>query len=103
MPRSIALWMTLRVASRSMRPAKLLQPRPTSETLRPDLPSVRVSTGRVPLMVFQCEIVALAILQGLGARTLWASAGIVVSLSGATEAFMTITIVPTGAALGAEI
>src|SRR5215203_6247688 len=41
MPRSSALWTTLRVASRSMRPPKLLQPRPTSDTRRPDDPRLR--------------------------------------------------------------
>src|ERR1700722_4152369 len=41
MPQSSALCTTLRVASRSIRPPKLLQPRPTSETLRPDLPRLR--------------------------------------------------------------
>src|SRR5829696_382132 len=41
MPRSIALCTTLRVASRSMRPPKLLQPRPTTDTRRPDLPRFR--------------------------------------------------------------
>src|SRR6516164_7142729 len=38
MPRSSALWTTWRVAARSMRPPKLLQPRPTTETCRPDFP-----------------------------------------------------------------
>src|SRR3954465_7667132 len=41
MPRSSALWTTLRVASRSIRPPKLLQPRPTSDTRRPDDPRLR--------------------------------------------------------------
>src|SRR5829696_9248712 len=41
MPRSSALWTTLRVASRSMRPPKLLQPRLTSDTRRPDDPRLR--------------------------------------------------------------
>src|SRR5688572_4736547 len=42
MPTSSALSMTLRDASRSIRsPPKLLQPSPTTETLRPDLPRVR--------------------------------------------------------------
>src|SRR5271157_2272219 len=38
MPRSNALWTTLRVAARSILPPKLLQPRPTTETRRPDFP-----------------------------------------------------------------
>src|SRR3954447_2428252 len=46
MPRSIALWTTLRVASRSMRPPKLLQPRPTTETRRPDFPRLRSCIAR---------------------------------------------------------
>src|SRR6185312_15451812 len=44
MPRSSALWTTRRVASRSMRPPKLLQPSPTSVTDRPDFPRLRSST-----------------------------------------------------------
>src|SRR6516164_3999348 len=51
MPRSSALWTTLRVAARSMRPPKLLQPRPTTETWRPDFPrflcSIRPPIGSV--------------------------------------------------------
>src|SRR5450631_2537660 len=43
MPRSIALWITLREASKSMRWPKLLQPRPTAETRRPELPRLRIS------------------------------------------------------------
>src|SRR5580700_6447148 len=43
MPRSIALWITLREASRSMRWPKLLQPRPTAETRRPEPPRLRIS------------------------------------------------------------
>src|SRR6516162_3773282 len=38
MPRSSALWTTFFVASKSVRPPKLLQPRPTTDTRRPDLP-----------------------------------------------------------------
>src|SRR5690348_2359778 len=46
MPRSSALCMTLRDASRSIRsPPKLLQPSPTRETLRPDLPRLRCCIG----------------------------------------------------------
>src|SRR5882757_11187263 len=41
MPRSSALWTTLREAARSIRPPKLLQPSPTSETRRPDVPRLR--------------------------------------------------------------
>src|SRR3546814_16925744 len=48
MPRSSALWITLREASRSRRISKLLQPRPTSETKRPDLPRLRNFTGDSP-------------------------------------------------------
>src|SRR5581483_323108 len=47
MPRSSALWITFRVASRSMRPPKLLQPRPMAETRRPDAPRLRISNGVV--------------------------------------------------------
>src|SRR5690348_13023909 len=43
MPRSSALWITRRVASSSMRPPKLLQPRPIAETRRPDVPRLRIS------------------------------------------------------------
>src|SRR5436853_2694471 len=42
MPRSIALWMTLREVSRSVRWPKLLQPRPTAETRRPEPPRLRI-------------------------------------------------------------
>src|ERR1700753_3781353 len=45
MPRSSALWMTLREASRSMRMPKLLQPMPTAETRRPEPPRLRISMG----------------------------------------------------------
>src|SRR5690349_6438869 len=48
MPRSSALWITLRVASRSMRPPKLLQPRPIADTRRPDAPRLRISKRRCP-------------------------------------------------------
>src|ERR1041385_5230639 len=41
MPQSSALWMTARELSRSMRWPKLLQPSPTSDTRRPDLPRFR--------------------------------------------------------------
>src|SRR5258708_22747556 len=44
MPRSSALCTTLREASRSMRPPKLVQPSPTSETSRPDFPRLRCFT-----------------------------------------------------------
>src|SRR5262245_4789924 len=50
MPLSIALSMTLRVDSSSIRPPKLLQPRPTRETRRPERPRLRVSMGRSPSM-----------------------------------------------------
>src|ERR1700728_4552452 len=43
MPRSSALCTTRLVASKSMRPAKLLQPSPTSDTASPDLPRLRSS------------------------------------------------------------
>src|SRR5580692_2816022 len=43
MPRSSALWTTFFVASKSMRPPKLLQPRPTTDTSRPDRPRLRCS------------------------------------------------------------
>src|SRR5213079_2072824 len=42
MPRSIALWMTLREVSRSVRWPKLLQPSPTAETRRPEPPRLRI-------------------------------------------------------------
>src|ERR1700681_3198951 len=42
MPRSIALWITLREASRSVRWPKLLQPRPTAETRKPEPPRLRI-------------------------------------------------------------
>src|SRR3981189_3764735 len=42
MPRSIALCITLREASRSVRWPKLLQPRPTAETRRPEPPRLRI-------------------------------------------------------------
>src|ERR1700753_3416609 len=45
MPRSIALWITLREVSRSVRWPKLLQPRPTAETRRPEPPRLRICMG----------------------------------------------------------
>src|SRR5665647_837744 len=47
MPRSIALWITLREVSRSVRWPKLLQPRPTAETRRPEPPRLRICIGMV--------------------------------------------------------
>src|SRR3954470_19345798 len=41
-PRSIALWITLREVSRSVRWPKLLQPSPTAETRRPEPPRLRI-------------------------------------------------------------
>src|SRR6266404_8731385 len=41
-PRSIALWITLREVSRSVRWPRLLQPRPTAETRRPEPPRLRI-------------------------------------------------------------
>src|SRR3954452_21238271 len=41
-PRSIALWITLREVSRSVRWPKLLQPRPTADTRRPEPPRLRI-------------------------------------------------------------
>src|SRR5262249_10362574 len=41
MPASSALWITLVELSRSSRCPKLLQPSPTSETRRPELPTLR--------------------------------------------------------------
>src|SRR5271169_6822332 len=49
MPRSSALCTTRRVASRSIRPPKLLQPSPTADTRSPDLPRLRCSTKQFPL------------------------------------------------------
>src|SRR5882672_8584336 len=46
MPRSIALWITLRELSRSVRWPKLLQPRPTAETRRPEPPRLRICMDR---------------------------------------------------------
>src|SRR5436190_12612023 len=43
MPASSARWTTRRVASKSMRPPKLLQPRPTSDTRRPERPRFLIS------------------------------------------------------------
>src|ERR1700753_2065070 len=45
MPKWIALWITLREASRSMRMPKLLQPRPPAETRRPEPPRLRICMG----------------------------------------------------------
>src|SRR5215831_10345597 len=42
MPRSIALWITFREVSRSVRWPKLLQPRPTAETRKPEPPRLRI-------------------------------------------------------------
>src|SRR2546421_3877088 len=41
-PRSIALWITLREASRSVRWPKLLQSRPSADTRRPEPPRLRI-------------------------------------------------------------
>src|SRR5712692_4502414 len=49
MPASRQALITAVVASASIRPPKLLQPRPTSETLRPEWPRFRYST-KVPLL-----------------------------------------------------
>src|SRR5665647_775114 len=49
MPRSIALWITLREVSRSVRWPKLLQPRPTAETRRPEPPRLRICMGWILL------------------------------------------------------
>src|SRR5215510_13953661 len=46
MPRSIALWITLREVSRSVRWPKLLQPRPTAETRSPEPPRLRICMDR---------------------------------------------------------
>src|ERR1700693_6147300 len=45
MPRAIALWITLRGGSRAVRGPKLLQPRPTAETRRPEPPRLRICMG----------------------------------------------------------
>src|SRR3954462_3839647 len=45
-PRSIALWITLREVSRSVRWPKLLQPRPTADTRRPGPPRLRICMDR---------------------------------------------------------
>src|SRR3954466_16386673 len=42
MPRSMARWITLREVSRSVRWPKLLQPRPTADTRRPEPPRLRM-------------------------------------------------------------
>src|ERR1700728_3299234 len=63
MPRSIALWITLREASRSMRWPKLLQPRPTAETRRPEPPRLRISMDD-PVLVDEsrlyCDVMGLS-------------------------------------------
>src|SRR5271156_2982688 len=64
MPRSNALWTTLRVAARSILPPKLLQPRPTTETRRPDFPrflcSIRSSVGKRGKDFLECgQLVAV--------------------------------------------
>src|SRR5947209_20173281 len=46
MPRSIARWITLREVSRSVRWPKLLQPRPTADTRRPEPPRLRICMDR---------------------------------------------------------
>src|SRR5579864_7251140 len=51
MPRSMALWITLREPSRSMRWPKLLQPKPTAETRKPEPPRLRIC------MDASCEVV----------------------------------------------
>src|ERR1700761_7644332 len=48
-PRSIARWITLREVSRSVRWPKLLQPRPTAETRRPEPPRLRICM-KVPVV-----------------------------------------------------
>src|SRR6202047_1172092 len=50
MPRSIALWITLREVSSAVRWPKLLQPRPTAETRRPEPPRLRICMDR------SCEV-----------------------------------------------
>src|ERR1700739_3836030 len=64
MPRSIALWITLREVSRSQRWPKLLQPRPTAETRRPEPPRLRICMGQ------SCETRALE-MDGTLARRSW--------------------------------
>ncbi|WP_284312023.1 hypothetical protein [Labrys miyagiensis] len=55
MPTSSALSTTSLVSSGSLRRPKLLQPSPTSETRRPDLPIVRNSIAENPLEYTECE------------------------------------------------
>src|SRR3569623_1349578 len=59
MPRSSARWITLREASRSIRWPKLLQPRPTADTRRPEPPRLRISMGD-PVRTKQAPIVTAA-------------------------------------------
>src|SRR6516162_11507003 len=49
MPRSSARWITLREPSRSTRWPKLLQPRPTAETRKPEPPRLRICIDFSPL------------------------------------------------------
>src|SRR5438105_13080710 len=58
MPRSIALWITLREVSRSVRWPKLLQPRPTAETRRPEPPRLRICMDGSHTKADQDRIVA---------------------------------------------
>src|SRR5579863_858430 len=69
MPRSMALWITLRELSSSMRP-KLLQPSPTAETRRPEPPRLRIC------MDASCEVV-------LGRSTLFGSRRFIAQAGGA--------------------
>src|ERR1700722_2371185 len=72
MPRSIALWITLREASRSMRWPKLLQPRPTAETRRPEPPRLRISMDD-PVLGYEsplyCDVMGLSRKTGQACRT----------------------------------
>src|SRR6185312_16230478 len=63
MPRSIALWITLREVSRSVRWPKLLQPRPMAETRRPEPPRLRISMDQSCAAFFKraahCDLMEL--------------------------------------------
>src|SRR6187402_3473218 len=78
MPRSSALWTTLRVASRSIRPPKLLQPRPTSDTRRPDDPRLR-SCIRSPLSIPALEAREVPRRHALGPQGVLRRGGVLVA------------------------
>src|SRR5687767_1968205 len=56
MPISMHLAITSPVRCASTRPPKLLQPRPTAETIRPELPRLRYSKSRVPFEAISYQL-----------------------------------------------